>query len=100
MFRGEEKIVLKSFTSNIFFKVAVLLFAVLCIVSVIRLQLKNNDVKSDAAALEAKIEEEERKVGELKNKLDAPFDEDYVIELAKEKLNLRLPEEIIFYTDN
>jgi len=91
---------LKSFTSNIFFKVAVLLFAVLCIVSVIRLQLKNNDVKSDAAALEAKIEEEERKVGELKNKLDAPFDEDYVIELAKEKLNLRLPEEIIFYTDN
>lgn len=91
---------MKSFTSNIFFKVAVLLFAVLCIVSVIRLQLKNNDVKSDAAALEAKIEEEERKVGELKNKLDAPFDEDYVIELAKEKLNLRLPEEIIFYTDN
>ena len=91
---------MKSFTSNIFFKIAVLLFAVLCIVSVIRLQLKNNDVKSDAAALEAKIEEQERKVGELKNKLDAPFDEDYIIELAKEKLHLRLPEEIIFYTDN
>ena len=55
---------------------------------------------SAATTLQAKIDEEERKVGELKNKLDAPFDEEYIIELAKEKLHLRLPEEIIFYTDN
>lgn len=100
MLRGEEIIELKSITSNIFFKIAVLLFAILCIVTVIRLQLRNNDLKSDAAALQTKIEEEERKVGELKNKLDAPFDEEYIIELAKEKLHLRLPEEIVFYTDN
>ena len=91
---------MKSFTSNIFFKIAVLMFAVLCTVSVIRLYLKNNDIKSETEVVKTKIDEEERKVGELKNKLDAPFDDSYVIELAKEKLHLRLPEEIIFYTDN
>ena len=76
------------------------MFAVLCTVSVIRLYLKNNDIKSETEVVKTKIDEEERKVGELKNKLDAPFDDSYVIELAKEKLHLRLPEEIIFYTDN
>ncbi|MBQ7474573.1 MAG: septum formation initiator family protein [Clostridia bacterium] len=91
---------MKSITGNIVFKAAVILFAALCIATVVRLQLKNNGLKADTASLKEKIEEEENRVRELKSKLDAPFDEEYVIELAKEKLHLRLPDEIVFYTDN
>lgn len=91
---------MKSLTSNVIFKIAVVLFAVLCISTVVRLQLKNNSLKQEAEELRSKVEAEDDKVRELQNKLDAPFDEDYVIELAKEKLRLRLPEEIIFYNDN
>ena len=91
---------LKNFKGNIVLKVAILLFAVLCIATVVRLQLKTNDLKSDAAELQTRIDAEEEKVRELRSKLDAPFDEDYVIGLAKEKLHLRLPDEVIFYNDN
>jgi hypothetical protein len=35
----------------------------------------------------------------LQAQIDAPFDRDYVIKIAKEKLNLSLPQEIIFYND-
>ena len=33
------------------------------------------------------------------NKLDTPFDKDYIIALAKDKLGYCLPDEIIFYND-
>ncbi len=91
---------MKGLRGNIILKAAILLFAVLCVVTVVRLQLRNNDLKRDAEELQAKIDVEEEKVRELKSKLDAPFDEAYVIELAKEKLHLRLPDEVVFYNDN
>lgn len=45
------------------------------------------------------IDEIQGKVDELQNKLDTPFDAEYIIALAKEKLGYCLPEEIIFYND-
>lgn len=39
------------------------------------------------------------RVAELKYELDAPMDEEYILRVARKKLGLVLPEEIIYYTD-
>lgn len=91
---------MKSLTGNIALKLAVLIFAIFCAATIVRLQLKNNSIKDDVVELEKQIQAEEEINNELKNKIDEPFDEDYIIEIAKDKLNLRLPEEVIFYNDN
>jgi len=46
-----------------------------------------------------KIEGVQANIDELQNKLDTPFDDEYIIELAKEKLGYCLPDEIIFIND-
>lgn len=91
---------MKSLTGNIALKIAVLIFAVFCIASIVKLQLKNNNINDSAVELQNQIQAEEDKINELQNKIDEPFDEEYVIDIAKDKLNLRLPEEVIFYNDN
>ena len=85
--------------SNFFIRAALLLFAVFCAVTVVKLQLEFNQLKSTKALLNTQIEETKDRIAELEVELDTVMDDDYVIAVAKEKLNLRLPEEIIFYND-
>jgi cell division protein FtsB len=49
--------------------------------------------------LEARVKSVSESIEALQNKLDTPFDNDYIIALAKEKLNYCLPDEVIFYND-
>lgn len=91
---------MKSITSNIVLKLALLLFAVLCVITVVKLQVKNNSLKQQTAATGEQIEQTEASRDLKKELLDKDFDLDYVIELAREKLHLSLPNEIIFYNDN
>lgn len=65
-----------------------------------RLQLKNNSLKQQTVAAKEQIEQTEASRDLKKELLDKGFDIDYVIELAREKLHMCLPNEIIFYNDN
>ena len=92
---------MKSISSNIILKLALLLFAVLCVVTVVRLQLKNNSLKQETVATNQEGENQEYYFNvEHAEMLDKDFDLEYVIEIAREKLHLSLPGEIIFYNDN
>ena len=96
---------MKSISSNIILKLALLLFAVLCVVTVVRLQLKNNSLKQETVATNQEGDVVEAGNDEKKELLDKKldlkdFDLEYVIEIAREKLHLRLPGEVIFYNDN
>jgi Septum formation initiator. len=85
--------------SNFFVRAALLVVVVFCVFSTIRLQLEHSRLKEEKAALMVQIEEAKEKVDEIEARLQMEFDDDYIIRIAKEKLNLRLPEEIIFYND-
>ena len=37
-------------------------------------------------------------INELQAEIDRPFDDEYVAEIAREKLGLRYPQEIVFYS--
>ena len=58
--------------------------------------IRYNEIQREAEALEEKIEEREGIVERLEYFLAAPIDYDYIVQMAKEKLNLFLPNEIIF----
>lgn len=84
---------------NIFVRMAILALLVCTLILAARLLMEYNDLREEAAALRAEIADTEQNIEALQVQLDAPFDDDYVIKIAREKLNLSLPQEIIFYND-
>ncbi len=80
-------------------KLAVFAAAVFAVITLVRLQLKYNDYKDRRAQLEVEVAELQDRYDELQEIADAEPDRDYIVDVAKEKLNLRLPEEVIFYND-
>ena len=82
-----------------FIKLAVVVLALVCAVIVVKNKLEVNALAERKAELELKVAEDEEKVGELRNRLDTPFDREFIAALAKEKLNLVMPDEVIFYND-
>ncbi len=84
---------------SIFVRLAVLALLVSTLILAGRLMMEYNDLREEAAALRAAIADTEQSIEALQDQLEAPFDDDYVIRIAREKLNLSLPQEIIFYND-
>lgn len=85
--------------SNIFVKAAAVVFIVFCAVTIVKMQFEFNSLKEDKAEVEEQIKAYELKIDELEARLEEEFDTEYIMRVAREKLNFRLPEEIIFYND-
>lgn len=80
-------------------KLAVFAAAAFAVITLVSLQLKYNEYKFKRDSLRAEVDELQDKADELREIADSEADRDYIIEVAKDKLNLRLPEEVIFYND-
>ncbi|MBR5446181.1 MAG: septum formation initiator family protein [Clostridia bacterium] len=85
---------------NLLTKTAILVFSVFYFVSIIKLQLENNSMKEQVQILDSQISVYETYITELQATLDAPMDENYVSEIARDKLGLRHPQEVVFYSDD
>lgn len=85
--------------SNMIIKIGVIAFVVIGIFTVARLEMKYNEMEVQRQQLEEQYRLNEELLQELERDLDAEFNDDYVIKIAKEKLNLCMPEEVIFYND-
>jgi len=83
---------------NMLVRVSILVFAVFCIVSFVVIRLRQNDYMAQAEALRQEIDQISEHINELQAELDRPFDSEYVAEVAHEKLGLRFPQEIVFYS--
>ena len=85
--------------SNMIIKIGVIAFVVIGIFTVARLEMKYNEIEVQRQQLEQQYRLNEELLQELERDLDAEFNDDYVIKIAKENLNLCMPEEVIFYND-
>ena len=85
--------------SNGMFKLALCVLAVFCVIMIVTLQLQFNRLKQQKAALSEEVAAAEERIEQIQAALDTPFDDEYIIKIAREKLNLRLPEEVVFYND-
>lgn len=90
---------MKLLSKNMFVRFAVLIFTIVCIVSLIVLRLENNEKKTQADALRLEVEAMQTYISELEADIARPFDDDYVAEIAHDELGLRYPQEVIFYSD-
>lgn len=84
---------------NIFVKLAMFIFVAFAIVSIVNLKNEEKHLRSYLDQLNSQISYYENEILELKNDLAQPLDDDYIIKVAKTKLNMRLPEEIVFYSN-
>ncbi len=90
---------MQQWKNNIFLRVALIVLAIFCLGATLSLQFEYNRLQNQREALEKQISLSQAKIDELQSALNAPFDDEYVIKFAREKLNYRLPEEIVFYND-
>ena len=79
--------------------VIVTMFVFFCVMSIVKLQIEINTQSSKNSALSSEIDHLRYEIDQYNNELSMPKDDEYYQEKAREKLNLRLPEEIIFYND-
>ena len=84
---------------NFFVKLTILVVICFCAVNIIRLRSEYNNLKEREEQLLKEKQEYEDAIDKIKADLAEEMDEDYIIRIAREKLNYYLPDEIIFYTD-
>lgn len=85
--------------SNIFVKLAIVIFVIASFVGVMQTMMRYNELQAERDELKSQVNEYRTRVEELENKIAAPFNDEYVIKIAREKLNLGLPYGVIFYND-
>ena len=85
--------------TNIFVKVAVIIVILVCLITILKLQIQFNRLNEEKKVLTSQVEEYREDIEELKAEMERPFDDEYVIRVAREKLGYHLPDEIIYYND-
>ena len=83
--------------NSVMLRVTMFILVLFFVFMIVHLQMEYNTLKARRTALEAEIAAAEDRIAALNSALESPFDDDYVVKVAREKLNLRLPEEIVFY---
>ena len=82
-----------------FFRVIIFAMMIVGVVSIVKLQLEYNSLQVRRDASLAEIQNTGERMEMLQSSLDMPFNDEYIIKIAREKLNLRLPEEIVYYNN-
>ncbi len=89
---------MKGLLKNTLVRMSLVIMIVFFTVVFITLRLQNNDLRVKADELQTRIDDMNEYINELQADLDRPFDDEYVAEMAQEKLGLRFPQEVIFYS--
>ena len=83
---------------NTFIRMAILALILFCGILFVTLRLENNALAAKAEDLREQAELLKEDINELKADIERPFDAEYIAEVAQEKLGLRYPQEVVFYT--
>ena len=76
-------------------KVAAVVFIVFAILTIASMRVKYSKVKGEYIALQNQIEEYNASIEDLENQISLPFDDEYVEQIARDKLGLCYPDEIV-----
>ncbi len=90
---------MRSISHNFLLRILLIIIVFGCIALTLY-QLSGYQAKKayrDSLAAEVTAKEDRNAV--YRNRLDQTIDDDYIIKVAREKLDLHLPEEIVFYND-
>ena len=86
--------------AGIFIKIALILVIIIVLILSAHLFMQYSDILNEASRVEQQIEDAQDRVDELEYLIEAPQnDKSLIIRIAREKLGLVLPEEIVYYSD-
>lgn len=85
--------------ASIFVKISIALFSVIIVITVLSLSLKYNELIKKRDKLRASVEHEQLQLEKLLEEVNADFDDEYIIKIAREELGYRMPDEIIYYNN-
>ncbi len=94
LFRRET---MAKFIKSTLGRVALIAVVLVLIIGAVSFRMKQNELAEKAAVLEEQKNTLQNHVDEMKTDLESPFDEEYVAKIAKDKLGLRYPQEIVYY---
>ena len=82
---------------NTFVRMAIVVMVMFFLITFVTLRLQNNELNTKAEMLSQRIDDVNKEIDQLYVDLTRPLDNEYIAQLAREKLGLRFPNEIIFY---
>lgn len=85
--------------ASIFVKLALILIVIIMIVLSVNLLMKYGELLDRKAEIQTQIRNSQDSVEELEYQLESPMNKDYIVRVAREKLGLMLPEEVVYYSD-
>lgn len=86
--------------AGIFVKIAAIIVIILLLIVSANSLMEYSDILKEAEEVEQQIDKTQEHVDELEYLIQAPKnDKSMIIRIAREKLGLVLPEEIIYYSD-
>ena len=89
----------KKINLNFFIKLMIVIIIVFCVINTIRLRTTyGNQQKTEEELILQRIKYQEE-IDRIKEELEHEMDEEYIMRIAREKLNYYLPDEILFYSD-
>ena len=85
----------------IFVKIALILIIITILIMTATSLMEYSEILNQTERVEQEISDAQDRVDELQYLIDTPKnDRSFIIRIAREKLGLVLPEEIIYYSDN
>ncbi|MBQ7699146.1 MAG: septum formation initiator family protein [Clostridia bacterium] len=89
---------MKSETS-LFVKISLALLTVIFVIMVLSLSLRYNELTRKRDRLKAQVEQEQLELEKLLDEVNADYNDEYIIKIAREELGYRMPDEIIYYNN-
>ena len=84
---------------NFFIKLLIFVIMVYSVVNIINLRTTYKSILQSESEMEQLRLEYLDEIDRLNEELEHEMDKDYIIRVAREKLNYHLPDEILFYSD-
>ncbi len=85
--------------SKVFLRITIVSLLIASIGMFVTGLMRYSELQREKELLEQQIEDYNYQIEKLKYLIDCPVDYDYIVRVAREKLNLHLPDEIVYYND-
>lgn len=86
--------------AGIFIKIALIFVVIVLLIISADSLLEYSEMLKEKEELQTQIDEAIDEIEELDFLIRSPMNKDYIIRVAREKLGLVLPEEIVYYTES
>lgn len=85
--------------TSLFVKISLALLTVIFVIMVLSLSLRYNELTKKRDQLKMQVEKEQLELEKLLDEVNAEYNDEYIIKIAREELGYRMPDEVIYYNN-